>query len=155
MWTCVCFGMCGRNRGYTECYCQHWLHSSQRTLGRARPHGVSPGSLRCPPPLQVQEQQSLGSTLRFHLFVLTRLLTYIIAPLKRGIIWKQTKAASWEISAAAAAVRRWCWQMYKPVTSFWTLVCGKINHFTQLIEANMMPKVPHQIFAVFTVIYFS
>lgn len=132
----MCVLACGSNRGYTECYCQHWaegLHSSEWTLGRARRLSVA----LCAPPLQVQ-QQTLCSTLWFHLFVLTRLITYKIAPVKRGIGWKQTKAASWGISSPAA-VTWWCWQMFISITSFWTLMCKKINPLTD--ETIKMPAV--------------
>lgn len=140
VWMCVL--ACGSNRGYTECYCQHWaegLHSSEWTLGRARRLSVA----LCAPPLQVQ-QQTLCSTLWFHLFVLTRLITYKIAPVKRGIGWKQTKAASWGISSPAA-VTWWCWQMFISITSFWTLMCKKINPLTD--ETIKMPAVIAECFS--------
>lgn len=116
----------------------HWaegLHSSERTLGRAHPLSVS--LVLCAPSPQVQ-QQSLCSTLWFHSIVLPRLLTYKLAPLKRGISWKQTKAASWGISSPAA-VRGWCWRMFKSITAFWTLMFWKINHLNY--ETIKMPEV--------------
>lgn len=131
----VCVLACGRNQGYTECYCQHCadrLHSSQWTLGRAR---LLTESL--PPPLCATAITLLHIVVSFVCF--DKSINLQNRTLKVWDPLKTNTVASWEINVPAA-VRRWCWQMFKPVTSLWTFACKKINYYTRLMR-QMRPKV--------------